>query len=81
MTGIPTFYSLEAAAALLTEHGLQLTARWLQDNVQKSRIPYTRIANKIHFSEAQLEQIVAMHTHVPANPGDLRPAGSRRRAS
>jgi hypothetical protein len=81
MTNLPIFHSLHEAAALLTEHGLQLTARWLQDNVQKSRIPYTRIANKIHFSDAQLEQIVQMHTHTPANPGDLRPAGVRRRAS
>jgi hypothetical protein len=78
MTAIQRFYSVKEAAALLTEHGLTVSKTWLYVAVEESRVPYTKLA-RICFSEAQLEQIIAQHTHSVSDYGDdLQPAAARR---
>lgn len=73
------FYGYDEAVALLTSRGLQLSRRTLERAVQGKSVPFTRMAGKVKFTEAQLAAIVAQHTHTPDDPDSLRPAPPRNR--
>ncbi|HEY3718342.1 MAG TPA: hypothetical protein VGL39_27785 [Jatrophihabitantaceae bacterium] len=77
VTELPTFHGYVEAAAKLTAHGLDVSVYWLQDHIKE--LPHTRIAGKVKFSDAHLAAIVEQHTHTPADPRAIRPAGPSRR--
>jgi hypothetical protein len=52
----------------------QIATRWLEEGVRRGRLPHTRLAGKVRFTDDDAAEILSMHKHTARQPDESAPA-------